>query len=63
MPPPSLSLAKVEMPSGYCRIARKRFPSNSTFPSMQAELYAQTNRMQDAIRIYQLILRTDSLEF
>jgi tetratricopeptide (TPR) repeat protein len=42
---------------------RKRFPSNSTFPSMQAELYAQTNRMQDAIGVYESILRTDSLNF
>jgi len=42
---------------------RKRFPANAAFPAMQAELYTQSNRMQDAISVYDSILRTDSLNF
>ncbi len=42
---------------------RKRFPANPTFPAMQAELYTQSNRMQDAIGVYDNILQTDSLNF
>jgi tetratricopeptide (TPR) repeat protein len=40
---------------------RKKFPENPTFPAMQAELYTQSNRMQDAIAVYDSILRTDSM--
>jgi tetratricopeptide (TPR) repeat protein len=42
---------------------RKKFPANSSFPAMQAELYSQSNRMQDAIGVYENILQTDSLNY
>jgi tetratricopeptide (TPR) repeat protein len=42
---------------------RQKFPANANFPAMLAELYTQSNRMQDAIGIYDNILRTDTLNF
>jgi tetratricopeptide (TPR) repeat protein len=42
---------------------RQRFPANPAFPNMLAELYTQSNRMADAINVYDTILRTDSLNF
>src|SRR5580658_2232142 len=42
---------------------RQKFPANTTFPAMLAELYTQSNRMQDAIGVYDNILRTDTLNF
>ncbi len=40
-----------------------KFPANTTFPAMLAELYTQSGRMQDAIGVYDNILRTDTLNF
>lgn len=40
---------------------RNKFPENPVFPNMLAELYAQSNRLLDAIAVYDDILRTDSL--
>jgi tetratricopeptide (TPR) repeat protein len=42
---------------------RQKFPANTNFPAMLAELYTQSNRMQDAIGVYDNILRTDTLNF
>jgi tetratricopeptide (TPR) repeat protein len=42
---------------------RKKFPANPSFPSQEADLYIQANRMQEAIGLYDDILRTDSLNF
>jgi tetratricopeptide (TPR) repeat protein len=42
---------------------RKKFPGNSSFAATQAELFMQSNRMQDAIAVYDSILRSDSLNF
>ncbi|HXD76485.1 MAG TPA: tetratricopeptide repeat protein [Puia sp.] len=42
---------------------RKRFPGNPAFPAKLAELFAQSNRMQDAIGIYDSMLQSDSTNF
>jgi tetratricopeptide (TPR) repeat protein len=42
---------------------RKKFPANTAFPGMLAELYQQTGKMKNAIGIYDTMLRTDSLDF
>src|ERR1700683_3454475 len=42
---------------------RQKFPANANFSAMLAELYTQSNRMQDAIGVYNNILRTDTLNF
>lgn len=42
---------------------RKKFPANTAFPGMLAELYQQTGEMKNAIGIYDAMLRTDSLDF
>lgn len=42
---------------------RENFPANETFPRMLAELYTQSNRIADAIGVYDHLLRTDSLNF
>jgi tetratricopeptide (TPR) repeat protein len=42
---------------------RKRFPANAAFPGMLAELYTQSNRMREAIDVYDNILGKDSLNF
>ena len=42
---------------------QQKFPANTTFPAMLAELYTQSNRMQDAIGVYDSMLRTDTLNF
>jgi tetratricopeptide (TPR) repeat protein len=42
---------------------RKKFPANTAFPDMLAELFEQSGRMQDAIGIFDNILKTDSLNF
>jgi tetratricopeptide (TPR) repeat protein len=39
----------------------RKFPSDKDFPAKLAELYTQSNRMQDAIGIYDNILRSDTL--
>jgi tetratricopeptide (TPR) repeat protein len=39
----------------------RKFPSDKDFPAKLAELYTQSNRMQDAIAIYDNILRSDTL--
>lgn len=38
----------------------RKFPANPTFPKALAELYTQSNRIQDAIGIYDNILRADT---
>jgi tetratricopeptide (TPR) repeat protein len=43
------------------RECQKKFPANRDFPAKLAELYTQSNRMQDAIGVYDDILRTDTL--
>jgi len=40
---------------------RKKFPDNSSFAATQAELFIQSNRTQDAIAVYDGIVRNDSL--
>ncbi len=45
------------------RDCRQKFPANTNFPAMLAELYTQSDRMQDAIGVYDNILRTDTLNF
>jgi tetratricopeptide (TPR) repeat protein len=47
----------------FLQDCRQKFPANTTFPAMLAELYTQSNRMQDAIGVYDNILRTDTLNF
>lgn len=42
---------------------RKRFPQNSAFAGMLAELFAQSNRMQEAVGVYDELLEKDSLNF
>ena len=42
---------------------RKKFPANTAFPGMLAELYQQSGKMKDAIGIYDTMLQTDSLDF
>jgi tetratricopeptide (TPR) repeat protein len=39
----------------------RKFPSDKDFPAKLAELYTQSNRMQDAIGVYDNILRSDTL--
>jgi tetratricopeptide (TPR) repeat protein len=39
----------------------RKFPADKDFPAKLAELYAQSNRMQDAIAVYDNILRADTL--
>ena len=39
----------------------RKFPANANFPAKLAELYTQSNRMQDAIGVYDNILHTDTL--
>jgi tetratricopeptide (TPR) repeat protein len=43
------------------RECQQKFPANRDFPAKLAELYTQSNRMQDAIGVYDNILRTDTL--
>jgi tetratricopeptide (TPR) repeat protein len=47
----------------FLQECHRNFPGNTTFPAMLAELYTQSNRMEDAIGIYDNILQTDSLNF
>ena len=42
---------------------RKKFPSDPNFASQEADLYTQTGQVQEAIGLYDGILRTDSLNF
>jgi tetratricopeptide (TPR) repeat protein len=42
---------------------RKKFPANTAFPGMLAELYQQTGKMKNAIGIYDTMLQNDSLDF
>ncbi|HVS96906.1 MAG TPA: tetratricopeptide repeat protein [Puia sp.] len=41
---------------------RRRYPSNTAFPSMLGELYQQSGRSQEALGIYDGILAADSLD-
>lgn len=45
------------------RDCQKKFPANSAFPGMLAELYQQSGRTTEAIDIYNSMLQTDSLNF
>jgi len=47
----------------FLQDCRQKFPANTNFPAMLAELYSQANRTQDAIGVYDNILRTDTLNF
>ena len=47
----------------FLQDCHQKFPANATFPTMLAELYTQSNRMQDAIGVYDSMLRTDTLNF
>jgi tetratricopeptide (TPR) repeat protein len=42
---------------------RKKFPANTAFPGMLAELYQQSGKMKNAIDIYDTMLQTDSNDF
>ncbi len=42
---------------------RKKFPANSAFPGMLAELYQQSGKTNDAIALYDGLLQSDSLNF
>ena len=47
----------------FLQDCRKIFPANTTFPAMLAELYTQSNHLEDAIAVYDNILRNDTLNF
>lgn len=47
----------------FLKECRQKFPANTNFPAMLAELYTQSNRMQDAIGMYDDVLRTDTLNY
>ena len=42
---------------------RKKFPADPNFAGQEAELFTQSGRMEEAIGLYDDILRTDSLNF
>jgi tetratricopeptide (TPR) repeat protein len=44
------------------RTCENKYPQNSTFPSMLAELYQQTGKSKDALAIYDALLHRDSLD-
>jgi tetratricopeptide (TPR) repeat protein len=47
----------------FLQDCEQKFPANKTFPAMLAELYTQSDRMQDAIGVYDNMLRSDTLNF
>lgn len=44
------------------RDCEKKYPDNPAFPSLLAELYQQSNRMKEALAIYDGLLAKDSLD-
>src|SRR5579872_1281422 len=55
-------IGQTDRAAALLRTCEKKYPNNTAFPAMLAELYQQTGKSKDALAIYNALLHRDSLD-